>query len=366
MTTPSLTYIASELKSAKYPEYMFGVIDPKKEYRQIVAIVHPDKHPAADQVRATLVFQEVQKVWGQAEKKMAAGTYGDNKPVVQLTVAFDRGKLNITGITRNDGVFKYLAAFDDNGVELVVKLPHKDYRSLAENDIKVLNILNKAMPQGSNGYSPVPHLITSFSFPVGKGVRLPALVLAVPKPSDLMTLTDINKAFPQGLDPRDMVWMLNRLLSTIHIANEAGICHGGLNPDNVWVSPEHHMGFVDGWHFATTIGSKVKAVLPRWSPTFTAPEILKKEAVSPVTDLYATSALANWLMSGGSLAKGAATPQPPPTTPRSVAGLLRVCLFQQQQRPYENAAQLFNEIGEVFSQLYGPKQFRVLTIPTQK
>lgn len=351
----TLKQLAKSIKDAKCPEDVFGA-NPAKSFKMLSRDTHPDLNPT--NVReATEAFHEVQRMWKLAKDKIDAGTYGDKKPIIKLTVTWKGGKLSILEVLRNNGMFKHLLAKDDNHSRLrIVKVASKNYRSFADNEILVLKRLLQERPVTKGEYSPFPHLLTSFQFPVGKGVRMPALVLLEPVPEDLVTLETVIKAYPDGLDPRDMIWMLNKLLIICQIATDAGLVHGGLNPSNVWVSPKYHLGYVDGWHFATGVKSKVAAMDPKYV-SYVAPEIANKEPVGPTTDLYSCCRLACALLSGN---------RPisiPLTTPRAIAGLLRAGLLQnQKQRPYDNTAQLYNELEQVFAKIYGPKQFRPFSL----
>jgi hypothetical protein len=53
--------------------------------------------------------------------------------------------------------------------------------------------------------------------------------------------------YPQGVDPRDAVWMWNRLLEQLAAVHQLGYIHGNLKPAHLLVHPRDHGLMLCGW-----------------------------------------------------------------------------------------------------------------------
>lgn len=61
------------------------------------------------------------------------------------------------------------------------------------------------------------------------------------------TLTDVGRAYPQGVPGPVMVWVLKRLLELLGYVHRAGFVHGAVTPDHVLVHPRDHGALLIGW-----------------------------------------------------------------------------------------------------------------------
>ncbi len=101
--------------------------------------------------------------------------------------------------------------------------------------LTLVDVRPRLAAQGMSGF--VPEVLDS-----GRTAGRAWLVTRVP--ADLLSMRDVLRLLPAGLDGRDWAWIARRLLMTL---DAAGITHGALDLDTVLVAPEAHGIVVTGW-----------------------------------------------------------------------------------------------------------------------
>jgi len=71
---------------------------------------------------------------------------------------------------------------------------------------------------------------------------------------DMPSLADVMKAYPKGIDERDMVWMFKRLLAAIWTAHSIGIIHSAVLPEHVLLNLKTHGIWLIDWMHANKVG----------------------------------------------------------------------------------------------------------------
>ena len=61
------------------------------------------------------------------------------------------------------------------------------------------------------------------------------------------TLAEVRRAYPMGVDPKDMAWMWRRLLVALGFAHLNGVIHGAVLPDNISILPGQHGLLLENW-----------------------------------------------------------------------------------------------------------------------
>ena len=118
--------LAIKLDGATCPEEVFGGVSTPEEltraYHKLARLVHPDTAPLALQDRAADYFARL-VIWRErAEKKLAAGAWGDRKPHFDpVTLTVQGRTLTLTGILA-EGLIStvYEATWDGEPDELRV------------------------------------------------------------------------------------------------------------------------------------------------------------------------------------------------------------------------------------------------------
>jgi hypothetical protein len=201
-------------------------------------------------------------------------------------------------------------------------------------------MLEKITAGGKSDLDPThPDLRGSFMLDSRK-----VLVFTKPEPK-LTSLETIMKAYPRGIDSRDMVWMWKRALGAVWLAHSRGVVHGSLVPPNILLDLEGHSAHLINWTASAPIGGKIKLKhlsYPAWYPR-DAPE------ASIGLDLYmlATSMddVANSLV------------------PESINRLIVMCLSERPEGRPRDAGVFHAILDSVIRETFGSPKFRKFTLP---
>jgi hypothetical protein len=378
-TRSTLEAIATRFESAHCPEEVFGNLDEpgtarlsalKQVQRDLTRACHPDRVLAADKALATGLFQALGYWEGIARLKIADGTYGDFRPYVppappyvpvELSV---RGKaLRLTGLI-GEGLFASVHSAQYEG-EAGSAVFAKYASNAADNDLlerefKVLQAFQQPAPDykteeflsKQRAYVPTP--LTSFFMKDENGIKHRANLLATPQ-GRCFTAAELHRnQFPLGIEPRHVWWIFRRLLLTLWMAHRQGYVHGGVTPDHLLIYPEAHGLVLLDWTCAARTGEEhVPAINPEYRG-FYPPEVLRKEAAMPATDLFMAASTAIFML-GGDPEKH----ELPGAVPESFRQLLLCCLAPMPSHRFQDALQFHDIFGahlgrRVFSEMIVP------------
>ncbi len=177
---------------------------------------------------------------------------------------------------------------------------------------------------------------------VAKGSR--AFTVLDPLLDGFVTLADVRRAFPDGLDGRDYAWMHRRLLKALAGAHQIGLVHGAVTAENVMVHPEQHGIVLAGWSFAVEEGQRLLATSRSIAYP---PEVVAGEPVTAATDVHMAHALMLDLLADNEDRQRA---------------FARGCL-QQRPSARPDAADLLGEYDDLLEDLYGARRFRPFALP---
>lgn len=314
---PSLSWqdAVALIEAAREPGDLFGLTDPARSYRRLARLTHPDS--SADQAATCRAFEKLSALWAQYRDVCAT-------PVASGDIA----NLYRTG----DGVLKLARDPADN--------------DLIDREAVALTLLRALGDTRFLAY--VPRLLRGErQRDPDTGVVRRASVLGWL--DGFVSLADVRRAYPGGLDPRDAAWMWRRLLVALGFAHRAGVIHGAVLPPHVMVHPaEHGLVLVDWCYSAGRAGPapSIPAIVERyrdWYPD----EVLAREEPGPATDIY----LATRCMTGLMDSPG-----------RPLSAFARGCLLRQPSRRPQDAWRLIGELDEHLGRLYGPRTFRPFTM----
>ncbi len=199
-----------------------------------------------------------------------------------------------------------------------------------------------------------------------------------PRLKEYRGLDEVLKVYPKGLDFRDMIWIYKRMLVGVGFAHTQGYIHGALVPPHIMVDPIGHGAKLIDWCYAVNTKApppdpvplgwghlkpapvppgRVKAIVSAYK-SFYAPEILRKEPVSPATDIYMLTKCAIALL-GGDVEKGTV----PKTVPSVLSGFLTSCIVPAPARRPQDAWELHKELDELLLKLVGKPSYRRLAMP---
>jgi hypothetical protein len=72
--------------------------------------------------------------------------------------------------------------------------------------------------------------------------------------ADMPSLEDVMKAYPKGIDQKDMVWMFKRLLAALYTAHSIGVAHSAVLPEHVLLDLKTHGIHLIDWMHTNQIG----------------------------------------------------------------------------------------------------------------
>jgi hypothetical protein len=306
----------SRIEAASHPGDLFGR-DPSRTYRRLARLTHPDARPG--DARAARAFAKLARLWQRHQ--------GDHGPAVLVA----RGDLANLYETRRG----------------LLKLP----RHPRDNDLmeRETTALRRLRAHGDRRYLPyVPQLLeVQRQLDSRRGERRHANVLE--RLHGFRSLAEVHRAFPDGVDPRDVAWMWRRLLVAVGFAHRVDLVHGAVLPEHVMIHPgEHGLTLVDWCYSVGDHSHRVPAIVERyrhWYP----PEVLERRTPGPFTDIYLATRCMTQLM-------GARAPRP-------LIDFARGCALPNPGRRPNDAWMLLGELDELLERLYGPRRFRAFAIP---
>lgn len=238
------------------------------------------------------------------------------------------------------------------GPSVVAKITRRTGdNDLRENEAQVLHMIDTHVPAASTFRHYFPRLIGS----VKRGGRTCNLLTYG---DGCVSVADILRAYPKGVDFRDMIWMLKRLLIGVGFLHERGHVHGGIIPAHILVHPEKHGAFLVGWSSAVPTGGSV-SIMSRAAAPFYAPEIPEKREASAQTDIYMAFKVAVALL-GGDLVTNAL----PETVPEPLRDFFRAPLERWSRSRPTDAWKLHDDLEKLLLEVVGKPTYRPFHMPT--
>lgn len=341
------------LKKATCPEDVFGKTDRagvKAAWVGLCFTTHEDKHTDPDAKALARDAFSLLTVWiEEARVKLEAGTYGDGtrvkkaEPVVISTK--DQSYTIVDGSLRAGAVCDLFLATNKDDKKVVLKLA----RSKKDNDLLATEVKHlKKLRDGDQKFY-MPYLSNSFALEDGRQVN----VLAY---RDWPSAQDAIEAYPDGIDPRDVVWMWKRALSALHYTHFNGIVHGAMTPDHIMLDLANHGAKLVGWCNSVPANTALKLMNTKYE-SYYPEEVTKKDKATCSTDVYMLAKTVVALLGGD--AKAFST-----SVPKRMSSLLRACLIKGQYARFGNAIDVFSELDKALVPMFGPKVFREFKMPT--
>lgn len=319
------------VEGARSPADLFGPFDAarKEEVRRLIRalalVLHPDRVGEED-TRAHVASAKVtqlHRMWLHSD---------------QVVLRTARSAYPITG-RHAVGSVANVYRTDGPHVVKVVRAPALNPLMHAEWDaLRRLGRLTDEHPWLRPYY---PRLVDE-SGDVGRGERAFTVLEALL--DGFVTLADVRRAFPGGLDGRDYAWMHRRLLRAVAGAHRIGLVHGAIVAENVLVHPERHGIVLVGWTFGVTAGERLLATDKTVSYP---PEVRDRRPVTAATDVHMAHTLMLDLLAENEHRQ------------RTFA---RWCTQDDPgRRP--DSVDLLTEYDELLEELYGERTFRPFALP---
>ncbi|GGM43226.1 hypothetical protein GCM10011608_29870 [Micromonospora sonchi] len=311
--------------AARDDDELFGLDEPDRRYRELVAVLHPDRLGRVGpgvRAEATEAFVRVTTRW-RARRETVLRGYRCGRPA-------------------HSGD---LADLYDVGADRLLKLP----RDPRDNDLmdREERALRRLAERGDPRWLPyVPRLVDSFAHrDAATGAERRIIVLATAP--GLHSLVEVRRSYPDGLDARDVAWMWRRLLVALGLAHRAGVVHGAVLPPHVLIEPDAHGVVLVDWCFSTDPDGIVPALVPGYQEWYPA-EVTDRRPGGPGTDIAMAARCMTWLMGR--------------RAPRELLTFARGCRQRVLRARPDDAWRLLGELDEVLHRLYGPRTFRPFTL----
>jgi serine/threonine protein kinase len=317
--------VAKIVMAAKSTSELFGK-DPAKTYKKLMLLCHPDKN--GNSILAVQVSARLNELYAQLKTTIKIGKWTVQSPIGKGDIC-DVHKVYESGgepkLAESYGVLKVARSADDS--------------DLLDREKETIEHLHKEA-KTHNYVRYVPSFLDSFSIGDCK-----ANVLSLAR--ECYTLKQLKELVKPSIEPRHLIWMMNRLLSLLGYAHRCGIVHGAITPDHLMYRPSDHGLVVVGW--CSSIQDKKKQCVPyiskEWQDLY-APEIFRKCAC-PGTDIYMAMQSMNW---AGML-------------PSRFDGIRQLCLAGSPQSRPEDAWKVQEQWKALAEEEFGPPSFTPLVLP---
>jgi hypothetical protein len=306
------------VEAARGPADLFGAglagTDATRWYRRLARLTHPDTRPG--DARAAAAFAKLAALWQRyAQVSGPVVARGDLANLYQTSA----------------GLLKLARNPADN--------------DLMDREAAALRTLAQRVPAWLAAYFPALLDATRVQDPRTGAERRGNLLTTL---GGFVSLAEIGRLMPGGIDPRDAAWMWRRLLVALGAAHHAGVRHGAVLPEHVLIHPSEHGLVLADWCYSGRPGTPLPAVVARYRPWY-PPEVLTRGPAGCDADIWLGTRCMTELM-GGRL-------------PAPLAAFARGCQLASQARRPQDAWQLLAELDDLLGRLYGPRKFRPFVIP---
>ncbi|MFN8568171.1 MAG: hypothetical protein U0Z44_11800 [Kouleothrix sp.] len=348
--------LIDQLGRAQAPAEVFGPLAApmadalKQRYRVLVRLAHPDRNPSRA-AEANAACRDLNHWYAAAQQQIAAGTYGV-APRIIITSG-PRRYVGYAAPLAGNLCDLYPAELGDDQVLLKVARSAHD-NDLLQAEARALHEIERGLA-GQRVRAHFPTLIEHVLISDAAGARRQVNVLRAE--AGVVSLAEVIRAYPRGLDPADAAWMFNRVLAALGAAHSLGLVHGADAPRMCWCA--RPTTTVCWWAGAPACLQASAAAARPFPPSDYPPEVAARRPATPATDLYLAAACI-------SCACSAAThpAQYPcrgcPGDRRPAAGLPDpVAAAPALRQPASSCSATF----AAYEQLYGRPRFRPFAMP---
>ncbi|MFL5322199.1 MAG: hypothetical protein ACJ790_21255 [Myxococcaceae bacterium] len=169
------------------------------------------------------------------------------------------------------------------------------------------------------------------------------------------TVEAVQRAHPNGINPRAATWVWRRLLETLTFLHRSGFAHGAVLPNHLLIERNEHGLRLVGFTCAVPLGGPLNLIVERFEP-FYPREMRERHHASAESDLrMAARCIASLL--GGDPSTG----KVPDSVPSSLAEYLRDCASDDSTR--RDAWAQRQDVGSIASRVFGAPSFNPISMP---
>lgn len=260
------------------------------------------------------------------------GTFVDNRPPVHKPGATDWEIL----IEDDEGTIR------DVFIKVAEDTSNND---LIENEVSKLN---RIFPLGAKEEGFLRYLPQSLGTFEVAGKR--AHVLS--RIDGHISLAQIIKEYPAGIDYRDLAWMFKRSLEGIGFAHKHKITHGALLPEHILVHPTGHGAKLVDWSYSVEINTPLRAIVGGYR-TYYPSEVFDRRPCTFTLDIFMLGKICIKMLGGIP-----DTNEIPDTVPLPFRKLLLDMVHAERNMRPSNAWDLHEEFDQVLRDLVGKPTYR--------
>lgn len=328
-------------------------------FRQLLKTVHPDRYPTEpNSALAAQATKDLREKYDAAKIAVRKGTYGVVKtgPIILKTGLHT---YTTTGeIAHGDECTVYRAITSGVVFPVEIKIPRTPrVNDLMQAEAASLRHLGDCKPDDRRWLPFVASLVQSFRYEIaGSGMRVVNVLETLNRPGQAFyTLEEVHKAYPHGLDPKDMAWMWRRLLIGLVFAHTYNVIHGAVVPSHVMIEPSLHGVVLIDWKYSLidprATGAHIKAIVPKFKSMYPK-EILDKHVPTPQTDIYMAAKCMMYLVDGVTLHP-------------DLIKYFAKCTDVDPAKRFATAASTLDTFDDIIERLWGPRVFYPFTMPAR-
>ena len=369
-----LVAIRQALSGARSAKDVFGVLQgtvqeqekqAKRLYRMIAKKTHPDYYLGAEKEEANEMFQLLTSWWQIAQLEIKDCSYGkgdDKFTYSKATTDEIKTKKNSYRVVKlyrsgdlsdvyHGEYANELGKRQEVAIKIAVDKNDNEFIKTEAKNLRLLKSVAKGRYEMFARY--LPTMIETFTVNGDDGVMLQGNVLKFYK--EFYTLAEVISAYPNGVDPRNMAWMWNRILEVIGFAHRNELIHGAVIPDHILVHPVFHSAKLIDWCTALESG-RVK-LMSVANEAYYAPEIPAKKNVTTATDIFMSAQCMIRLLGAKNIeALKSDIPQP-------IKRILKSCVVPAISKRPDDAWELRDEFEQVLEKLYGKRSYCEFKMP---
>lgn len=297
MNAKELEQFYKEICHCKNPADVFTTLragkikeaELQKEYRTLMMQCHPDKFASSDSLirhMAEEIASVINEMYALAVNEIKSGCKPSAKKPEERVILFEiKTKNNLYLVHDHSVEGEYASIYTGTcGTDSVcVKIVHeKSDNKLLMNEVKVMKRLT---------HKSLPAFLDVFKTSDGT-------MGLVMREIDGYDLTQIREKYADGLSPRHVCWIFERLLSVLGFMHINKILHGNIEPSNVMVRPRDHNSFLIDFLFSLIEPMDSGETVGVYSEEYSHREIAGKYAPMPHHDLYSLAKCMIYLLGG--------------------------------------------------------------------